>query len=281
MTKVGLETRSTDAKGRVSLSKAFANATVIIEQVNENELRIRKAQVIPVDEIRFAEETAIVLSDRDREVFLQALDHSSESNAALRQLMAGKFPNANGPPIAPKDDRRPDSHSSLDPLLWFLDHSRPGGHNDLGPRGNDHAPRRDDDTGLDRRQHDDLCGRGLDDLYVLNQRQLINDGGHTERALSEIDRTYLGGFVGDRSLQHDRPVRSNRELESGAHHLLVVGETLGDTAKDVPFLGGNLAANDRVLDTSTDVLSGVVDGLTGTLDRPLGLTGSGQCGGHE
>ena len=38
-----VETRSTDAKGRISLPKAFANATVIIEQVNENELRIRRA----------------------------------------------------------------------------------------------------------------------------------------------------------------------------------------------------------------------------------------------
>ena len=50
---MALETRSTDAKGRVSLPKAFANATVIIEQVNENELRIRKARVIPEDELRF------------------------------------------------------------------------------------------------------------------------------------------------------------------------------------------------------------------------------------
>ena len=46
---MSLETRSTDAKGRVSLPKEFANATVIIEQVNENEIRIRKARVIPED----------------------------------------------------------------------------------------------------------------------------------------------------------------------------------------------------------------------------------------
>ena len=39
---MGLETRSTDAKGRVSLPKAFANATVIIEQLSDNELRISK-----------------------------------------------------------------------------------------------------------------------------------------------------------------------------------------------------------------------------------------------
>ena len=85
-----LETRATDAKGRISLPKAFANATVIIEQVSENELRIRKARVIPEDEIRFTEETPIVLSDKDREQFLQALDYPPKPNAALRHLMAGK-----------------------------------------------------------------------------------------------------------------------------------------------------------------------------------------------
>jgi len=80
----------TDAKGRVSLPKAFANATVIIEQLSENELRIRKARVIPEDEIRFSEDAPIVLSDPERERFLQALDHPPNPNAALRRLMAGK-----------------------------------------------------------------------------------------------------------------------------------------------------------------------------------------------
>jgi len=87
---VGHETRSTDAKGRVSLPKAFANATVVIEQLSENELRIRKARVIPEDEIRFSEEVTVVLSDRERERFLRALDHPPKPNAALRHLMAGK-----------------------------------------------------------------------------------------------------------------------------------------------------------------------------------------------
>lgn len=85
-----METRSTDAKGRVSLPKAFANATVIIEQLNENELRIRKARVIPEDEIRFSEETPIVLSDRERRRFLDALDNPPKPNAALKRLMSGK-----------------------------------------------------------------------------------------------------------------------------------------------------------------------------------------------
>ena len=84
-----LKTRSTDAKGCISLPKGFANLTVIIEQVNENELRIRKARVIPEDDLRFAEETPVALSDRDRQSFLQALDHPPAHNAALRSLMAG------------------------------------------------------------------------------------------------------------------------------------------------------------------------------------------------
>ena len=87
---MALETRSTDAKGRISLPKAFANATVIIEQLNENELRIRKARVIPEDELSFVEEAPIVLSDRDRQQFFQALDHPPNPNSALKRLMAGK-----------------------------------------------------------------------------------------------------------------------------------------------------------------------------------------------
>ena len=62
-----METRSTDAKGRICLPKAFANATVIIEQVSDTEVRIRKAVVIPEDDISFYEETAPPLSDRDRD----------------------------------------------------------------------------------------------------------------------------------------------------------------------------------------------------------------------
>jgi Protein of unknown function (DUF1778) len=83
-----METRSTDSKGRICLPKAFANATVIIDQLSDTELRIRKAVVIPQDEIRFAEETAVPLSDRDRDRFLELLDHPPKANAALRRAAA-------------------------------------------------------------------------------------------------------------------------------------------------------------------------------------------------
>jgi hypothetical protein len=82
---MGLKTRSTDAKGRISLPIAFANATVIIEQLNENELRIRKARVIPVDEIRFSEEVQVVLSDH--EWLVQTLDAPPMRNAAVSRAV--------------------------------------------------------------------------------------------------------------------------------------------------------------------------------------------------
>jgi hypothetical protein len=82
-----METRSTDSKGRICLPKAFANATVIIDQVSDTEVRIRKAVVIPEDEVHFYEETATPLSNRDRDRFLDLLDNPPEPNAALKRAM--------------------------------------------------------------------------------------------------------------------------------------------------------------------------------------------------
>ncbi len=61
---MSMETRSTDAKGRGSLPKTSANTLVIIEQVSETEVRIRKAVSLSVDEVRFSEGTAVPRSDR-------------------------------------------------------------------------------------------------------------------------------------------------------------------------------------------------------------------------
>ena len=83
-----IETRTTDTKARVTLPRAFANATVIIEQVSETEVRIRKARVILEDDVRFYEETASPLSDRDRERFLDLLDNPPAPAAALVRAAA-------------------------------------------------------------------------------------------------------------------------------------------------------------------------------------------------
>jgi hypothetical protein len=79
------ETRTTDKKARVTLPRGFANATVIIEQVSETEVRIRKAVVIPVDEVRFAEEIRTPLSDRDRDQLVDLINNSPEPTDALRR----------------------------------------------------------------------------------------------------------------------------------------------------------------------------------------------------
>ena len=82
------EVRTTDAKARVSLPKSFANATVIIEAISDTEVRIRKAMVIPEDEVVFAEESRKPLSDRDRDLFLQMLENPQEPTEALKKAIA-------------------------------------------------------------------------------------------------------------------------------------------------------------------------------------------------
>jgi hypothetical protein len=82
------QTRTTDQKARVSLPKSFANSTVIIEQVSDTEVRIRKAKVLPEDEIRFYEDSISPLTDRDRDIFLSLLDDPPRANKAFRRAAA-------------------------------------------------------------------------------------------------------------------------------------------------------------------------------------------------
>src|SRR5438552_6829324 len=84
---VTILTYTTDEKARITLPKTFANSTVLIEQVSETELRIRKARVIPEDDLPFIEEAMAPLSDRDRDVFLALLDNPPPPNDALRRLL--------------------------------------------------------------------------------------------------------------------------------------------------------------------------------------------------
>ena len=84
---MAIHTRTTDAKGRVSLPKDFANATVIIEHLSETELRIRKARIVLEDELRFREENPTALSNEARDRFLQLLDKPPQPNATLRRAV--------------------------------------------------------------------------------------------------------------------------------------------------------------------------------------------------
>ncbi len=82
------ETRTTDAKGRLVLPKSFANATVVVEQVSETEIRVRRAKVVPEDELPFGEEATSPLSDRDRDHFLDLLAAPPAPTPALEQAAA-------------------------------------------------------------------------------------------------------------------------------------------------------------------------------------------------
>src|SRR2546428_6684079 len=90
-------THTTDEKARISLPKNFANSTVLVEQVSDTELRIRKARVIPEDDLPFVEEAMAPLSDRDRDIFLALLDNPPPPNDALRRLLtSGDGPQKQG-----------------------------------------------------------------------------------------------------------------------------------------------------------------------------------------
>ena len=79
------ETQTADAEARVTLPKAFAKAKVTVEQISETEVRIRKSDAS--EETPFAEEAVAVMSDRDRDRFLQLLESPPAPSAALRNAM--------------------------------------------------------------------------------------------------------------------------------------------------------------------------------------------------
>jgi hypothetical protein len=85
---MAVRTRTTDSKARVSLPREFANATVIVEQVSDTEIRIRKAVVVPEEEMPFYEEAVAPLSNRDRDRFIALLESPPEPSDALRRAAA-------------------------------------------------------------------------------------------------------------------------------------------------------------------------------------------------
>jgi hypothetical protein len=87
--------RTADSKGRIALP-GFANATVILEQVDDTEYRVKKAKVIPEKDLRFHEEDfPVVLSKRDATALLDALANPPAPNRAARAA-ARRFRKAHG-----------------------------------------------------------------------------------------------------------------------------------------------------------------------------------------
>jgi hypothetical protein len=46
-----MSTKTTDSKGRLTLGERFANRTVIVEEIDETEVRITLARVVPEREM--------------------------------------------------------------------------------------------------------------------------------------------------------------------------------------------------------------------------------------
>ena len=77
--------RTADSKGRVILP-GFANATVIVETVSDTEFRVRKARVIPEDDLHFPDDgMAIKLTERETQQLLDLLDNPPKPTAAARR----------------------------------------------------------------------------------------------------------------------------------------------------------------------------------------------------
>lgn len=83
-----VETQFVDAAARVVLPPRFAEASVILEEVSETEIRIRKADGSDEAQAEFPEERITILSDRDRDLFLELLANPPAPNEALRNLFA-------------------------------------------------------------------------------------------------------------------------------------------------------------------------------------------------
>jgi hypothetical protein len=81
-------TRTTDTKARVTLPRGFANSTVIVEQISDTEVRIRKAQVVPEDEVRFAEEMRTPLSAGDYDQLVELINNPPDPPEALLRMVA-------------------------------------------------------------------------------------------------------------------------------------------------------------------------------------------------
>jgi hypothetical protein len=87
--------RTADSKGRVVFA-GFANATLIIEKVDDTEYRVRKARVIPEKELRFSEEDLpLELSPRDAAELIEVLKNPPAPNVAARRA-ARKFKKDHG-----------------------------------------------------------------------------------------------------------------------------------------------------------------------------------------
>jgi hypothetical protein len=81
------EMQTADAQARVTLPAAFAETTVIVEMLSPSEVRIRKVDEPSGDLATLPENSITILSDRDRDRFLELIESPPAANVALREAM--------------------------------------------------------------------------------------------------------------------------------------------------------------------------------------------------
>ena len=85
----GMETQIVDAAARVVLPSSFAESTVAVQRISENEYRIRKVSGDPDADAVFEEESMTVLSNRDRDRFLAILENPPPPNDCAEKPFYG------------------------------------------------------------------------------------------------------------------------------------------------------------------------------------------------
>lgn len=89
--------RTADSKGRIALP-GFANATLIIEQIDETEYRVRRARVIPEKDLHFHEEDfPLQLTAAEGAQVVEALKKPPTPNRAAKRA-ARRFKERYAPP---------------------------------------------------------------------------------------------------------------------------------------------------------------------------------------
>lgn len=84
-TTTSTEIRVTDGKARLTLPRAFANATLLLEVRGDNEIVIRKAKVVPLGDADLQPER-ITLSEKGWAAFVAAIENPPKPNAELKKL---------------------------------------------------------------------------------------------------------------------------------------------------------------------------------------------------
>jgi len=77
--------RFTDKKATLILPARFASSAVLIEEISETELRVRKAAILPEDELPFTEESRRPLPDLDRDFVLALLANPPAANSRIKK----------------------------------------------------------------------------------------------------------------------------------------------------------------------------------------------------